>query len=120
MGIGPHRVGAGSANHELQELVDQWVADSVLDLTVGTDVTLERRTPFHRTPPARVCTRESLRCLSQEVDHLYNRRWGAVSPPVSLAYPGPCGWMVSPRASISTNCLIRLALVSFFFAVLMR
>jgi hypothetical protein len=41
MGIGPHRVGAGSANHELQELVDQWMADSVLDLTVGTDVTLE-------------------------------------------------------------------------------
>src|ERR1035437_8859836 len=39
--IGPHRIRTGSANHELQELVDQWVADSVLDLNVGTDVTLE-------------------------------------------------------------------------------
>lgn len=35
-------------------------------------------------------------------------------------YVGPCGWMVSPRASISTNCLIRLALVSSLFAVPMR
>ena len=41
MGIGPDRVGAGSADHELQELVDQPVADPVVVFTVGTDVTLE-------------------------------------------------------------------------------
>jgi hypothetical protein len=41
MGIGPHRIRTGPPHDELQELVDQWVADSVLDLTVGTDVTLE-------------------------------------------------------------------------------
>ena len=41
MGIGPHRIRTGPANDELQELVDQRVADSVLDLTVGTDLTLE-------------------------------------------------------------------------------
>jgi hypothetical protein len=40
--------------------------------------------------------------------------------PSTSCYSEPCGWMVSPRASISTSCLIRLALVSSFFAVLMR
>ena len=41
MGIGPHRVGTGPADDELQELVDQPVADPVHVFTVGTDVTLE-------------------------------------------------------------------------------
>jgi len=77
MGIGPHRIWSSPPNDELQELVDQLVADPVLMFAIGTDVILERRTPLHRTPPARVCTRESLGCLSQEVDHLYNRRTGA-------------------------------------------
>lgn len=30
---------------------------------------------------------------------------------------GRCGWRVSPRASISTNCSIRFARVSSFFVV---
>ena len=41
VGVGPHGVGTGPADHELQELVDQLVADPVLALTVRTDVTLE-------------------------------------------------------------------------------
>ena len=41
MGIGPHRVRTGSAHHELEELVDQLVADPIDAFTVGTDVTLE-------------------------------------------------------------------------------
>ena len=45
---------------------------------------------------------------------------GGSLPTGISCHPGSCGWMVSPRASISTNCLIRLALVSSFFAVLMR
>jgi len=39
--IGPHGVGAGPTDHELQELVDQLVADLVDAFTIGTDVTLE-------------------------------------------------------------------------------
>jgi len=41
VGIGPHRVRTGSAHHELEELVDQPVADPIDVFTVGTDVTLE-------------------------------------------------------------------------------
>jgi hypothetical protein len=41
VGVTPHGVRTGPAHHELQELIDQLVADSVLDLTVRTDVTLE-------------------------------------------------------------------------------
>ena len=41
MGIGPHRVRTGPADDELQELVDQLVADPIDVFTVGTDVTLE-------------------------------------------------------------------------------
>ena len=33
---------------------------------------------------------------------------------------GPCGWIVSPRASISTNCSMRLTRVSTFFALPIR
>jgi len=33
---------------------------------------------------------------------------------------GPCGWKVSPRASISTNCSMHLARVSIFFALPIR
>ena len=77
VGIGPNRVRTGPADDELQELVDQVVADPIGVFTVGTDVTLERRTPLHRTPPGRACTRGgSPGCLSQEVDHMYNRERG--------------------------------------------
>jgi hypothetical protein len=41
MGVGPHRIGSGPADDELQELVYQRVADSVLDLTIGTELILE-------------------------------------------------------------------------------
>jgi hypothetical protein len=41
MGIGPHRVGAGPTDNELQELVDQLVADPIDVFTVWPDVTLE-------------------------------------------------------------------------------
>ena len=41
MGIGPHRVRTGPPDHELEELVDQLVADPIDVFTVGTDVTLE-------------------------------------------------------------------------------
>jgi hypothetical protein len=41
VGIGPHRVRTGSPHHELQELVDQLMADPVDAFTVGADVTLE-------------------------------------------------------------------------------
>ncbi len=41
VGIGPNRVRTGPPHHELQELVDQLVADPVDVFTVGTDVTLE-------------------------------------------------------------------------------
>jgi hypothetical protein len=41
MGVAPHGVRTGPTHDELQELIDQLVADSVLALTVGTDVTLE-------------------------------------------------------------------------------
>jgi hypothetical protein len=33
---------------------------------------------------------------------------------------GPCGWIVSPRANISTNFSMRLARVSIFFALPIR
>ena len=41
MGIGPNRVRTDPSDHELQELVDQQVADPIDVFTVGTDVTLE-------------------------------------------------------------------------------
>jgi hypothetical protein len=34
--------------------------------------------------------------------------------------PGPCGWIVAPRANISTNFSMRLARVSIFFALPIR
>ena len=37
MGIGPHRVRTGPARHELEELVDQLVADPIDAFTVGTE-----------------------------------------------------------------------------------
>jgi hypothetical protein len=41
VGIGPHRVGTGPPDDELQELVDQLVADPIDVFTVRMDVTLE-------------------------------------------------------------------------------
>ena len=41
VGVGPDRVRTSPADDELQELVDQLVADPIDVFTVGTDVTLE-------------------------------------------------------------------------------
>jgi hypothetical protein len=41
MGIGPDRVRTGPPDGELQELVDQLMADPIDVFTVATDVTLE-------------------------------------------------------------------------------
>jgi hypothetical protein len=41
VGIGPDGVRTGPSDDELQELVDQLVADPIDAFTVGADVTLE-------------------------------------------------------------------------------
>jgi hypothetical protein len=41
VGVGPDRVRTGPTDHELQELVDQLMADPIDAFTVGTDVPLE-------------------------------------------------------------------------------
>jgi len=46
--VGPHRVRAGPPRHELQEVIDHGMADSVVDLaTVVIGDALKRRTPLH-------------------------------------------------------------------------
>ena len=54
VGVGAHGVGPRPSSHELQELVDQLVADVVLELTARTDTRIERRAPLQLTPPGRL------------------------------------------------------------------
>jgi hypothetical protein len=51
--VGPDRVRPGPARHELQELIDQLVADPILPLAISTNQAPERRRPHHRTPSCR-------------------------------------------------------------------
>jgi hypothetical protein len=56
---------------EVQELVDQVMADTPRPTTFSTRHALKRRTPHHQTPPARANTgrRRLPRPAAQEVDH---------------------------------------------------
>jgi hypothetical protein len=60
MGIGPHRVRTSPRRRELQEVVDQVVADPIDALAVGEHNALERRRPTHQRSSFRTLRREYL------------------------------------------------------------
>ena len=62
VGIGPHRARSAPGRGELQELIDQLVADPIGLLAVRTDRTLEYRTPLHTAPPGWTSTRGRFSC----------------------------------------------------------
>jgi hypothetical protein len=77
MGIGPNCARSGTPRGELQELIDQLVANPVLAHTVCANTTLKRRTPHHRTPPCRTSIRRRLPgCSVQVADHPSKCRTG--------------------------------------------
>ena len=109
MGIGSHRIRTSPPDHELQELVDQLVADPIdrVHRRVGRDTRKTDSTSPH-TSCSGMHPRRSPGCLSQEVDHLYNRRYGATVPHIEASLMSSTmvsGQLVRLRAKASCSAV---------------